>query len=190
MDCICSLWLCSSRIFKVRLAYIHFVLSSPHRSRSAIGTRKNSVPGAKLQCDCTLVPRQRRASVENNAIASCSTGNTRFFFYKKETCETLANSLANNRFTTIKCGQFSSNLRPITPVIGIYLENKLTFTPREVQSLKLKNSGEIVEKTSFCSLIHLILALITHHAPTIVKWSICPKIKNKPRTIEAREKRA
>ena len=46
-------------------------------------------------------------------------------------CVRLHGPLANNRFTT-KCGQFSSNLRPITPIVGIYQENKLTFTPREV----------------------------------------------------------
>ena len=40
----------------------------------------------------------------------------------------------------------------------------------------MKNSGEIVEKTHFAHSFTVILALITYHDPTIMKWSIefCP----------------
>ena len=41
-------------------------------------------------------------------------------------------SPVSKQYLLPKFGQFSSNLRPITQVIDIYLENKLTFTPREV----------------------------------------------------------
>ena len=35
----------------------------------------------------------------------------------------------------------------------------------------MKNSGNIVEKAHFSHLFTVTLALISNHAPTIVKWS-------------------
>ena len=46
------------------------------------------------------------------------------------------------------------------------------YSTRSPEFNWLKNSGEIVEKLYFAHSFTVSFALITHHAPTIVKWSI------------------
>ena len=88
-------------------------------------------------------------------------------------CLRACKPLAYNRFA-IKCGQFSSNLWPITPVISLPLENILTITPwtRSLE-FEIEKLGRNGRKTLFCSPVPIHCNFCPDYPWCIVK---CEKV--------------
>ena len=66
----------------------------------------------------------------------------------------------------------TNNLKPFASLVSVCLKRLIYFILRKIQILKMTRSGKIIEKPHFAHSFTVILALIIHHAPTSVKWSI------------------